>query len=57
MVKMENTKLAAITRRDPTICGRAVVVCEAVVAICIVDHLMMARGYEAVQKLDKPFKI
>ena len=57
MVKMENTKLAAITRRDPTSCGRAVVVCEAVVAICIVDHLMMARGYEAVQKLDKPFKI
>jgi chorismate synthase len=53
----ENVVLSAITRRDPTICGRAVPVVEAMVAICIVDHLMMARGYEGVQGLDKEYRI
>jgi chorismate synthase len=52
-----NTVLSAITRRDPTICGRAVPVVEAMVAICIVDHLMIARGYEAVQKVQKEYSI
>jgi len=53
----KNAVLAAITRRDPTICGRAVPVVEAMVAICIVDHLMMARGYEAVQRVEKEYRI
>ncbi|MCD6416211.1 MAG: chorismate synthase [Planctomycetes bacterium] len=53
----KNTVLSPITRRDPTICGRIVPVVEAMVAICIVDHLMMARGFEAVQRLDKEYTI
>jgi len=53
----KNARLAAITRRDPTICGRAVPVVEAMVAICIVDHLMLARGYEAVQRVEKEYRI
>jgi chorismate synthase len=53
----ENVILSPITRRDPTICGRVVPVVESMVAICIVDHLMMARGYEAVQHLDKEYSI
>jgi len=52
-----NAVLSPITRRDPTICGRAVPVIEAMVAICIVDHLMMARGYEAVQRVEKEYRI
>jgi chorismate synthase len=52
-----NQVLSPITRRDATICGRAVPVVEAMVAICIVDHLMMARGYEAVQRIEKEYTI
>jgi len=53
----KNVILSPITRRDPTICGRAVPVIEAMVAICIVDHLMMARGYEGVQRVEKEYTI
>ncbi|MBN1256086.1 MAG: chorismate synthase [Planctomycetes bacterium] len=53
----KNTVLSPITRRDPTICGRAVPVIEAMVAMSIVDHLMLARGFEAVQRLDKEYTI
>ncbi len=53
----KNTILSAITRRDPTICGRAVPVVEAMVAMCIVDHLMMARGYEGVQRVEKEYTV
>jgi chorismate synthase len=52
-----NTVLSPITRRDPTICGRAVPVVEAMAAICIVDHLMMARGYEGLQRVEKEYTI
>ena len=50
--KMENTKLAAITRRDPTITARAVAVVEAMLRIAILDHLMMWKGYDAIQDVD-----
>jgi len=53
----KNVVLSPITRRDPTICGRAVPVVEAMTAMCVVDHLMMARGFEAVQRLDKEYTI
>ncbi|MGD8237852.1 MAG: chorismate synthase [Armatimonadota bacterium] len=53
MPKMQEATLAAITRRDATICGRVVPVGEAMMAIVLVDHLMMSRGLDAVAKLDK----
>lgn len=52
-----NETLSPITRRDPTICGRVVPVVEAMVAICVADHLMMARGYEAFQAIEKEYTI
>jgi len=55
MATMENTTLSAITRRDPTICGRVVPVAEAMAAIIVVDHLMMWRGYDAVQDIEHPW--
>ncbi|HOE13073.1 MAG TPA: chorismate synthase [bacterium] len=54
--KLEPAKLAAITRRDPTICARIVAVGEAMVAIALVDHLMMWRGYDSMQKFDHPWR-
>lgn len=55
MKTMKNTKLGAITRRDPTICGRVVVVAEAMAAMTILDHLMMWRGYKNTAKIDNPW--
>jgi len=55
MAKMKNTALAAITRRDPTICGRVVPVAEAMAAMTVVDQLMMWRGYDAVQDIEHPW--
>lgn len=46
----KNDNLAAITRRDPTICARIVAVAEAMMAIVITDHLMMWNGYERMRK-------
>jgi chorismate synthase len=55
MVEMKDVKLAAITRRDPTITARLVAVAEAMVRITILDHLMMWRGYDAVQNIEHPW--
>ncbi len=55
LVKMENTKLGAITRRDPTITARLVAVAESMVRITLLDHLMMWRGYDAVQNIEHPW--
>jgi len=56
MAKMENDTLAAITRRDPTITARLVAVAESMVRITILDHLMMWRGYDAVQNIEHPWQ-
>jgi len=55
MATMQNVTLAAITRRDPTITARLVAVAEAMVRIALVDHLMMWRGYDAVQNIEHPW--
>ncbi|MCX6354349.1 MAG: chorismate synthase [Candidatus Aureabacteria bacterium] len=47
---MREAKLAAITRRDATICPRIYPVAEAMVRIAILDALFMWRGWEGVQK-------
>ena len=52
MTTMEQKKLAAITRRDISICPRIYPVAEAMVAIAILDALFMARGWYGVAKLD-----
>ncbi len=46
---LQNTKLAAITRRDPTIVGRIWPVAEAYTAIVLLDHMLMHLGYQAVK--------
>lgn len=55
MAEMKNAKLGAITRRDPTITARLVAVAEAMTRITILDHLMMWRGYDAVQDIEHPW--
>jgi len=52
MMQLEEKKLAAITRRDITICPRMYPVAEAMVAIAITDALFMARGWYGLSKLD-----
>jgi chorismate synthase len=47
MAKMENVTLASTARHDPTIVPRVVPIVEALMAIVLVDHLMMWRGYAA----------
>jgi len=54
--KLERAKLGAITRRDPTICGRIVAVGEAMMAIALVDHLILWRGYDSMQQFDHPWR-
>ena len=53
MKTMKEEKLSPITRRDPTLLGRIYIVAEAMMAIAILDSLYMARGYDALAKLDK----
>ncbi len=55
MATMQNQKLSAITRRDPTVTARLVAVAEAMVRITILDHIMMWRGYDAVQNIEHPW--
>ena len=43
---LENTKLGAITRRDPTIVGRIWPVAESYMALILLDHLFMHLGYQ-----------
>ncbi len=51
---MENTALAAITRRDPTIAGRIWPVAENFTALVLLDHLVMHYGYQALrEKVEK----
>jgi len=46
---LENTQLAAITRRDPTIVARIWPVAENYTALVILDHLMMHYGYQSLK--------
>ncbi|MDO8683482.1 MAG: chorismate synthase [Armatimonadota bacterium] len=56
MERMEEAKLGAITRRDPTLLSRIIPVAESMAAITIVDHLMMWRGYDSMQKFEHRWK-
>ena len=56
MEKMEETKLEAITRRDPTLLSRIIPVVEAMTAMTILDHLMMWRGYDSIQQFEHKWK-
>ncbi len=46
---LENTQLAAITRRDPTIVSRIWPVAENYAAMVILDHLLAHYGYQTVK--------
>ncbi len=46
---LENTDLAAITRRDPTIVARIWPVAENYASLVLLDHLMMHYGYQALK--------
>lgn len=52
MATLEPTTFAAVTRRDAQICARAVPVAEAMMAVTLLDHLMMWRGYDAVSQVE-----
>jgi chorismate synthase len=52
MATLQPAVLEAITRRDAQICGRAVPVGEAMMAITLLDHLMVWRGYDAVAQVE-----
>jgi len=56
MVKGRPAKLAAITRRDITICPRIYPVAEAMVACCVLDAMYMAYGYDYFCRLDPKWK-
>ncbi len=47
---LENTDLAAITRRDPTIVGRIWPVAENYTALVLLDSLMLHYGYQALKE-------
>jgi len=47
VIKKQNEKLAAETRRDPSIVPRVVPVAEAMTAMVLVDFLMMWNGYRS----------
>lgn len=49
VIKKQNEKLAAETRRDPTIVPRVVPVAEAMTAMVLVDFLMMWNGYKSLR--------
>lgn len=56
MVKMEETTLSAITRRDISILPRIYPVAEAMVRMCVLDALYMAKGYDYFARLDPKWK-
>lgn len=56
MATMKEETLAAITRRDATICPRIYPVAEAMVAISILDQLMMAKGMDGVANIKNKWK-
>lgn len=47
---LENTNLAAITRRDPTIVGRIWPIAENYTALVLLDHLMAHYGYQTIME-------
>lgn len=47
---LQNTQLAAITRRDPTITGRIWPVAENYTALVVLDHLMAHYGYQTLKE-------
>jgi chorismate synthase len=47
---LENTELAAITRRDPAIVPRIWPVAESYMALVLLDHLIMNFGYQELRK-------
>ncbi|HOX39514.1 MAG TPA: chorismate synthase [Candidatus Brocadiia bacterium] len=47
---LQNTNLAAITRRDPTIVGRIWPVAENYVAMALLDYLIMHLGYQTMKE-------
>lgn len=49
-VTLESRKLAAVTRRDPTIVPRVWPVAEAYMAIILLDHYMMHLAYQSVAR-------
>lgn len=48
---LENTDLAAITRRDPTIVGRIWPVAENYTALVLLDHLIAHHGYQTIKSM------
>ncbi len=50
----ENTQLAAITRRDPTIVGRIWPVAESYTALVLLDQLILHYGYQALAAKIQP---
>jgi chorismate synthase len=52
MATLQAAQFAATTRRDAQICGRAVPVAEAMIAVTLLDHLMLWKGYDAVSKVE-----
>ena len=50
VIKKQNEKLTAETRRDPTIVPRVVPVAEAMTAVVLVDFLMMWNGYHSLSR-------
>jgi chorismate synthase len=56
MIKLKNTTLSAITRRDISILPRIYPVAEAMVRMAILDALYMAKGYDYFTRLDPRWK-
>jgi len=52
MIKLEETRLSAITRRDISLMPRIFSVAEAMMAIAITDALFLARGWYGVSRMD-----
>ena len=52
LMTMQEKELAAVTRRDISICPRIYPVAEAMVAIAVLDALFLARGWYGVARLD-----
>ncbi len=48
---LQNTELAAITRRDPTIVARIWPVAESYAAVVLLDHLTMHLGYQKLREM------
>lgn len=55
MMTMENTKLAAITRRDATLLPRIYPVIEAMCRCVVLDHLYMWRAWRSMQRYENPW--